>query len=267
MSGVILRTLTSSDDPGRAPRLDVIIPVYNEGANILSTLQSIMRDVRTPLRVLICYDGEDDNTLPVIERNRGALGGLTIVLVRNKGLGAHGAVLTGFTASSSPWAVVFPADDDYNANILDAMVAQAESGCDIVCASRFMPGGSMIGCPWLKAMLVRMGNFTLYHLGRLPTRDASNGFRLFSRRVMDEIAIESDQGFCYSIELLVKCHRLRWRIREIPAQWYEREHGASRFAVIKWLPAYLRWYLYAFATTYLRRPAHSVRLNASARVA
>jgi hypothetical protein len=130
-----------------------------------------------------------------------------------------------------------------------------------------MLDGRMVGCPWLKAMLVRTGNFTRYHLGRLPTRDANNGFRLFSRWVMDEIPVESDQGFCYSIELLVKCRRLGWRIGEIPARWYERAHGASRFRVIKWLPAYLRWYLYAFATTYLRRPAHSVRLNASPRAA
>jgi hypothetical protein len=158
---------------------------------------------------------------------------------------------------------MFPADDDYNAGILDAMVAQAESGCDIVCASRFMPGGSMVDCPWLKAALVRAGNFTLYHFARLPTRDASNGFRLFSRRVMDEIAVESDRGFCYSIELLVKSHRLGWRIGEVPARWFERAYGASRFQVIRWLPAYLRWYLYAFATTYLKRPAHSVHLRVS----
>jgi hypothetical protein len=217
--------------------------------------------------VLICYDREDDDTLPVIGSNRDALGALTITFVRNRGSGVHGAVLTGFTASSSPYVVVLPADDDYNANILDAMVAQAESGCDIVCASRFMSGGSMVGCPWLKAILVRTGNFTLYHLARLPTRDATSGFRLFSRRVLDEITIESDRGFCYSIELLVKCHRLGWRIGEIPAQWKERAHGASRFQVIKWLPAYLRWYLYAFATTYLKRPAHSVRMNASPRSA
>jgi len=33
------------------PRLDIVIPVYNEGANILSTLQSFARAVKTPLRV------------------------------------------------------------------------------------------------------------------------------------------------------------------------------------------------------------------------
>ena len=58
------------------PRLDIIIPVYNEGANILPTLQSLVRDVKTPLRVLICYDREDDDTLPAIGSNRDALGAL-----------------------------------------------------------------------------------------------------------------------------------------------------------------------------------------------
>jgi dolichol-phosphate mannosyltransferase len=241
--------------------LDVIIPVYNEGANILPTLRSLMRSVETPLRVLICYDSEDDNTLTAIRNNRDTLGALAIEFVRNQRRGAHGAVLAGFAVSAAPFVLVMMADDDYNAGIIDAMVAKAESGCDIVCATRFMPGGSMVGCPWLKSALVRTANFTLHHLGRLPTRDATNGFRLFSRRVLDEIVIESDRGFCYSIELVAKCHRLHWRIREVPAQWRERARGTSRFQVMKWLPAYLRWYLYALATTYLRRSARTVRLK------
>jgi dolichol-phosphate mannosyltransferase len=242
-------------------RLDIVIPVYNEGANILPTLQSLTKSVATPFRVLICYDREDDDTLPAIRDNRAALDGLAIDFVRNRGKGAHGAVLSGFAVSDAPLAVVLPADDDYNAAIIDAMVQMAETGCDIVCASRFMPGGSMVGCSWLKATLVRVGNFTLYHLARLPTRDASNGFRLFSRRIMDHIRIESDRGFCYSIELLVKAHRLGWRVGEVPANWFERTQGSSRFQVVKWLPAYLRWYGYAFATTYLRRGARDVPLR------
>lgn len=247
-----------------APRLDIIIPVYNEGANIVATLSSIARAVKTPSVVMICYDREDDDTLPAIRANRAAFGDMVIDFVRNSGKGAHSAVLTGFARSTAPYALVFPADDDYNAGMLDAMVAKAESGCDLVCASRFMPGGSMKGCPWLKAVLVRAGNFTLRHLAQLPTHDASNGFRLFSRRVIKSIIIESDAGFCYSIELLVKCHRLGWRIGEVPARWYQRAHGESRFRVLKWLPAYLSWYAYAFATTWLRRPASSVRMKSSA---
>jgi dolichol-phosphate mannosyltransferase len=243
------------------PELDIVIPVYNEGRNIVATLAALARSVTTPTRVLICYDRPDDDTLPAIRNNPQAHAGLALELVRNAGRGAHGAVMTGFAASTAPFVLMFPADDDVNAPMLDRMVELARAGCDIVCASRFMPGGAMVGCPLLKAVLVRSANFTLRHVARLPTTDASNGFRMFSRRVIDQIAVESDQGFCYSIELLVKAHRLGWRIAEVPVRWFERRHGTSRFQVIKWLPAYLRWYGYAFATTFLRRRPSTVTLK------
>jgi dolichol-phosphate mannosyltransferase len=241
--------------------LDIVIPVYNEGRNIVATLAALARSVTTPTRVLICYDRPDDDTLPAIRDNPQAHAGLALELVRNAGRGAHGAVMTGFAASTSPFVLMYPADDDVNAPMLDRMVELARAGCDIVCASRFMPGGAMVGCPPLKAVLVRSANFTLRHVARLPTTDASNGFRMFSRRVIDQIAVESEEGFCYSIELLVKAHRLGWRVAEVPVRWFERRHGASRFQVIKWLPAYLRWYRYAFATTFLRRRPSTVTLK------
>ena len=244
-------------------QLDIVIPVYNEGRNILATLGELRRHVRTPSRILICYDRPDDDTLPAIAANPQSVEGLTIEFVRNPGRGAHAAVMAGFAAGRAPYATVFPADDDFNGAIVDAMVSKAEQGADIVCASRFMPGGCMVGCPWFKAALVRMAAFTLHYIARLPTRDPTSGFRLFSRRVIDGIAVESDSGFCYSIELLVKCHRLGWPIAEVPAKWFERSQGHSRFRVLDWLPAYLRWYRYAFATTFLRLPPNSVKLRSS----
>ena len=244
-----------------APELDIVIPVYNEGRSIVATLAALKRSVTTPARVLICYDHAEDDTLPAIHANAQAHAGLAVEFVRNRGRGAHAAVMTGFAASTAPFVLMYPADDDTNAAMLDRMVALARAGCDIVCASRFMPGGAMVGCPLLKAALVRSANFTLRHVARLPTTDASNGFRMFSRRVVERIPVESEAGFCYSIELLVKAHRLGWRIAEVPVRWLERRHGASRFQVIKWLPAYLRWYAYAFATTFLRRPPHTVTLK------
>ena len=82
---------------------------------------------------------------------------LPVEFVRNAGRGAHGAVMTGFAASTAPFILMYPADDDTTPPMLDRMVALARDGCDIVCASRFMPGGTMVGCPWLKAVLVRTG--------------------------------------------------------------------------------------------------------------
>jgi dolichol-phosphate mannosyltransferase len=241
------------------PELDIIIPVYNEGENIVRVLDSFREHVKTPCRVLICYDHDTDNTLPVVHVYPQSA--FSIHCVKNRGRGALGAVLTGFQDSRAPAVLMYPADDDYNAPQIDRMVQKFREGCDIVAASRFVPGGCMKGCPWLKAVLVRGSAFALYHLGRLPTRDPSNGLRIFSRRTLDTIPIESTVGFAYSIELLVKAHRLGWRIGEIPAQWHERRAGRSRFQVLKWVPQYLRWFLYAFATSYCFRGPKTVRLK------
>ena len=246
------------------PRLDIVIPVYNEGANILRTLQSIARAVTTPKRVLICYDREDDDTLPAIRDNRAALGDLAVDFVRNRGRGAQGAVLSGFAAGRTPYVVMVPADDDYNA------------------ADHRRDGGARRRR--LRHRLRQPLHARRQH-GRLPLAKGAVGarrqFHALScgaaadprcyQRLSPVLAahdrrdpVELDRGFCYSIELLVKCHRLGWRIGEVPANWIERTHGSSRFQVLRWLPAYLRWYAYAFATTYLGRAARTVQLKSQA---
>tara|TARA_B100000579_G_scaffold395035_1_gene372793 strand:- start:387 stop:731 length:345 start_codon:yes stop_codon:yes gene_type:complete len=111
----------------------------------------------------------------------------------------------------------------------------------------------MKGCPLIKSILVRSASFTLYYFSSIPIRDASNGFRLFSRQLLNEVKIESKVGFAYSLELLAKCNRLEYKISEIPAKWEERSEGSSRFKVFKWLPQYLKWYIYGLSTTWLKR--------------
>ncbi len=237
--------------------LDIVIPVYNEGENIIPVLESLARGVRTPYRVLICYDHEDDTTLHALRgwgQDRGE-----VIRVKNPSRGPHSAVLAGFRASRAPAVLVYQADDTFNSGIVDALYAKFLEGNDLVAPSRFIPGGTMQGAPFLKAFLVRTAAFTLSRFAMLPVHDPSNGFRLFSRRLIREVEIESSRGFTYSIELLAKCHRLGWGTAEIPAQWFERTGGKSRFKVLAWLPAYLRWYFYAFATAWLRRGPGTVR--------
>src|SRR5215831_19033632 len=125
---------SASDKPRMqpAPRLDIVIPVFNEGRNILATLAALARDVRTPARVLICYDLPDDDTLPAVRARPDVHAGLAVEFVRNPGRGSNQAVITGFKASTAPFVVMYAADDDYNSGILDQMVTLGEAGCDIV---------------------------------------------------------------------------------------------------------------------------------------
>ena len=134
---------------------------------------------------------------------------------------------------NSDCVIVYPADDFLNFNIIDKMFEAYEEGNDIVVASRFMKGGSMKGCPLLKSILVRLASATLFMFSSIPVQDASNGFRLFSRKLLNSVNIESKLGFAYSLELLAKGNRLGFKIKEIPAQWEERSEGSSRFKVLK----------------------------------
>jgi glycosyltransferase involved in cell wall biosynthesis len=240
--------------------IDIVIPVYNEGVNITSVLSALARDVKTPFRVLICYDFEEDNTLPAL-RDREP-DGIDIQLVKNPERGPHAAVRAGLRASSADAVLVFMADDDFNTRLVDDMYLRLMDGADVVAASRFMPDGMMQGSAFHKWLITRVGTWATHFVARMPTRDATNAFRMFSRRLIDTVEIESRVGFTFAIELMVKAVRLGWRVDEVPAKWFEREDKPSRFQVFRWLPYYFHWFLYAVATTWLRRGPETVKRRA-----
>lgn len=239
-------------------KLTIIVPVYNEAEGIIPFLDSLRESVKTKFELMLCYDHDDDTTLKVIDNYQTSF---KIHKVKNIGVGPHQAVLTGFEKATTSAVLVMTADDDYNAPIIDKMFYHFEQGADIVCPSRFTSGGFMEGCPLIKAILVRTASFSLYHFARFPIHDATNGFRLFSKDLINIIDIESTQGFTYSIELTAKAHRLGRKIVEVPAKWIERKTGSSRFRVFKWLLPYLRWYFYIFATNYLFRGKNTVKIK------
>ncbi|MEK7506050.1 MAG: glycosyltransferase family 2 protein [Patescibacteria group bacterium] len=245
--------------------LDILIPVYNEGENIVPTLRALKDKVKTPFRVLICYDFDGDDTLPAAERMKNELD-LEIVFVKNPGTGVHRAIVAGFEASQAPAVLVYPADEVYNIGIIDKMYQEFKKGGEVVVASRFMKGGGMEGGPVVKSIVVRVASFVLHYIVGIPASDASYGLRLFSKKILDAIQIESTEGFTYAVELLVKCHRLGWKVSEVPAKWYRREKGQSRFNFKKWLPHYFRWFVYAIETNYLRKPASTVKLKPGANI-
>ena len=238
--------------------LDIVIPVFNEGSNILKTLAALRDHVQTPFRVFVCYDFDGDDTLP-------ALAGCSpdsvdVVLVKNAGRGPHAAVRTGLAATRAPFVLVYMADDDYNTPLIDRMVARARAGADVVAASRFVPGGTMANCDSkAKEAVTHLGAFLLTRVAGLPVHDGTNAFKLFSRRLLDAVEIESRVGFTFALELTVKAARLGWSLAELPAQWIERSDKPSRFRVLKWLPAYVEWLLYAMATRWLGRGPETVR--------
>jgi glycosyltransferase involved in cell wall biosynthesis len=237
--------------------VDFIMPVYNEGPNIARALGELDRLVPIPKRVLIVYDFDGDDTVPVVR----ALGDRYPWAVLHKndlGRGVTSAVRAGIAAATAEVVIITMADLSDDLGVVPRMVELiAAGGFDIVCASRYMRGGRQIGGPWLKRLLSRMAGLSLYRLGALPVHDATNSFRAYRRSVLAEFPIESQGGFAYTLEITAKAHAAGRKITEVPTTWRDRSAGQSRFRLRAWLPEYLRWYRFALA----HRPRRAAQLR------
>ena len=230
--------------PQSEPDLALVVPVYNEAENFPRFYESIVANVRTPWRLLVVYDREEDTTLPVARAV--AARDERVELLLNTGRGVLGALKTGLSRPSHGWVVVTMADGSDDHRQIDQMVALAQRGAEVVAASRYMRGGAQHGAPLVKSALSRLAGLTLKLLARLPTADPTNNYKLYSTDFLRSVSIESTGGFEVALELTVKAHLQGRRIVELPTVWQERTAGTSRFKLGKWLPRYLRWYLAAF---------------------
>jgi hypothetical protein len=148
----------------------------------------------------------------------------------------------GIAATSGSFVLISMADGSDEPAIIDAMVALARDGADVVAASRYMAGGHQVGGPRLKGLMSRTAGLTLHWFAGIPTHDPTNNFKLYSRRFLDAVTIESTAGFELALELTVKATLQGRRIAEVPTTWRDRAAGKSNFRLRQWLPHYLHWY-------------------------
>jgi len=233
--------------------LSVVVPVYNEGENVVPTLRGIVaRTTTRPLEVLVVHDFDGDTTVPVVKRLQAELPELR--LHRNDiGRGALNALKSGLAAAKAPHVLVTMGDGSDDPGDIDAMFALASGGADVVAGSRYMKGGNQVGGPLLKRTMSRVAGLSLHWLGGLPIHDATSNYRLYSKRLLQRVTIESNGGFELGLELTVKAYALGMRIAEVPTTWRDRTAGKSRFRLLAWLPRYLRWYWVGIAARFMKK--------------
>ena len=233
--------------------LDIVIPVFNENETIVKTIENISSSVKYNYRILVCYDYEEDPTLKIIQENFPK--NPKIIFVKNFSKGFNNALVSGFKNSTAEAALVFMADDHSNHNMINLCFGKFKEGYHVVCPSRFIKGGKMIGNPLLKGLLTRMASFFLFNFTTFPIKDSTNSFRLFSKELIDKVIIESSKGFTLSLELTAKAHRLGYKITEIPTTWIERDKGKSRFKLFSFVLPYTKWLFYIIKTSIFHRNA------------
>jgi glycosyltransferase involved in cell wall biosynthesis len=227
------------------PVLSVVMPVFKEGEAVEPVLRALTAAVSMPHEILVVYDFDEDPTVPVIAR-------LALELPAVRGLhnelgrGVLNAMKAGIAASSGEYVLISMSDGSDEPRDVDPMVSLALGGADVVSASRYMRGGHQVGGPRLKRLMSRAAGLSLHWFAGVPTHDPTNNFKLYSRRFLDSVTIESTAGFELALELTVKATIAHRRIAEVPTTWRDRTAGESNFKLRKWLPHYLHWYWAAF---------------------
>lgn len=227
-----------------APELSIVLPVYNEGEAVEPVLRALSAAVRTTHELVVVYDFDEDSTVPVVARLATEIPGLR-GLRNDLGRGVLNAMKSGIAGTAAPYVLISMADGSDEPSVVDPMVALARDGADVVAASRYMRGGRQVGGPMLKRLMSRAAGLTLHRFASVSTHDPTNNFKLYSRRFLESVSIESTAGFELALELTVKATIDGRRVAELPTMWRDRTAGQSNFRLRTWLPHYLHWYLVA----------------------
>lgn len=225
--------------------LSIVLPVYNEGVNITKQIEQIEKSVLYKHEILVIFDFDEDSTVPFVKRLQKKH--KTIKLIKNiSGRGVINAIKTGIKVSRGEIVVIMAADLADDVRTINKMYEKMRSGLDIVCATRYAKGGGKIGGPVVKTFLSQAaGLMTPLFLG-IQTTDIANGFKMYKKKVLNSIDISSSGGWEYSCELIIKAHHAGYKIGEVPTVWKDRTAGKSNFKLLRWLPKYIRWYLWGF---------------------
>jgi dolichol-phosphate mannosyltransferase len=227
------------------PRVTVVLPVFNEGEDVVPALDRIFEAVTLPCEVLAVYDSPEDTTAPYLEKYAKDEPRL-VPLLNTYGPGPARAIRFGLDHAQAGVVIVTMADGSDDPHQIDQLTRLVERGVVIAAASRYVRGGQQVGGPWLKSFLSRMAGLSLHWLAGVGTRDATNSFKAYSADFVRDVGVHSDSGFEMGIEMVAKARRLGLPVAEIPTIWLDRPFGQSNFRLARWVPRYLRWYAFAF---------------------
>ncbi len=217
----------------RVGRVLVIIPTYNEAANV-ELIVARTRAAVPDAHILVADDASPDGTGKIADELAASDDHVQVLHRAGKqGLGA--AYIAGFRwglERGYDVLVEMDADGSHQPEQLPALLAAIEQGADLALGSRWVPGGRVENWPRSRRLLSRGGNtYTRLALG-IPLHDATGGFRAFRREALETVDLDSvaSQGYCFQVDLAWRAVRRGLRVVEVPITFVEREHGESKMS-------------------------------------
>jgi glycosyltransferase involved in cell wall biosynthesis len=204
--------------------LSVIIPAFNEAANIAATLQHVSRALTAldlDAEILVVDDGSADDTCAVVERAAGRFSGVRLIAHgSNRGFGA--AYRTGVDAAAREYIVMVHGDNAWSAETLRDLFMHVGDADVVVGYTRHMWRSRPIARTALSKTFTWLVNSITHRRLRYY-----NGLQIHRADVLKALAIES-RGFGFQAEVLVKALARTRTYIEVPMDLMEREHGESK---------------------------------------
>ncbi len=225
----------------------VVIPTYNEAANIRRLLPLIL--ARDPgLSVLVVDDNSPDGTGAVVKQ-AAEYGSRVHLLERPVKSGLGAAYIAGFqwVLTKTAADIVFEMDADFSHDpvALDNFLQEIQSH-DVVIGSRYLNGVTVVNWPLRRLVLSVGANIYARWITGLPLKDCTGGFKCFRRKVLEALPLEriKSDGYSFQIEMNVHCWKRGFSLKEIPIVFVDRAVGMSKMSKrIIWEAMWMVWAL------------------------
>lgn len=216
-------------------RVLLIVPAYNEEANILRVVNTIraFKDARThdfELDYVVINDASTDNTLKICRTNNIHC----IDLDRNLGIG--GAVQTGYIYANKAnydIAVQFDGDGQHDIMHLTNLIAPIIHGeADLTIGSRFVSDLSGFKSTKLRRLGILILSRIANIFGGLSVKDITSGYRAANKNIIGIFAEEYPSDYPEP-ESLVFLSKKGYRLKEVGVGMFERTGGESSIRALK----------------------------------
>jgi dolichol-phosphate mannosyltransferase len=221
-------------------KIVVVIPTYNEEANIGAFLQAInsefIKDPKNEYIALVVDGNSKDKTQTIVKDLQNTLKGV-VLLPEEKKAGLGAAYTFAFKHAmqklNADVLVEMDADFQHRPEDLKKLVKGIEDGYDYVIGSRFIKGGAIPGNWALYRKILSYGAsiFSKLALGIRSVSDYTSGFKASRvKGFADQIDFNSvlSKGFAYKLDLLFKFHKMGAKILEVPITFGLRDRGDSK---------------------------------------
>jgi glycosyltransferase involved in cell wall biosynthesis len=206
------------------PNVSVVIPTFNEAANLPHVLPRIPPWVD---EVIIVDSRSTDGTAEVAMQLRP-----DVLVLHQERMGKGAALRAGFAAARGDIIITLDADGSTDPAEIPAFVGALLAGADFVKGSRFAQGGGTDDMEWYR----RLGNWGLVQLvrwrfgGRFT--DLCYGYNAFWRHILPYMSLSNASGFEIETSMNIQALRAGLTVCEVASLEARRLNGVSKLRTI-----------------------------------